>query len=85
MCGQLQLKEVQDFFKCGLDGAIEKDTDFIKQIRNEVDKTIANSQDLGEEILVEFEDTLDRKIVFSGVLGLMIILAAIYYSFLDVL
>ncbi len=81
--GQLQLKEVKEFFNCGLDAAIEKDTDFIKQIRNEVEKTIVDSQE--EEIVVEFEDSLDKKIVFSGVLGLMIILAVIYYSFLEVL
>lgn len=81
--GQLQLKEVQEFFNTNLYAAIEKDTDFIQQIRKKVETIISETQE--EEIVVEFDDSLDKKIVFSGVLGLMIILAVIYYSFLDVL
>lgn len=82
--GQLQLKEVQEFFKCDLDGAIQKDTDFIQQIRSQVEEIINVSLE-EEEMVVEFDDKLDKKIVFSGVLGLVIILVIMYYSFLDVL
>lgn len=83
--GQLQLNEVKEFFNAGLEVAIEKDTDFLQKISKSVLSFIDEVKEEEDELAVEFDDQLDKKIVVSGVLGLVAILVLLMFNFFDFL